>query len=222
VHDHVIAIRKTGAAVRRPREGDGAFDDRRQQRVAVHQLPEPGGRLVEDSGLIQLALEADLRAVAVPSNANERQVKDSARDPAEDPDHDYAVIEDCEQRRGRSVELDDTDDRTAGLIAHRYVDLFQAGESTESRVMPFLSRMTDLRDDLAVQCGGDLRVLAEMVIGERRVVRPQHPPVGVVHHEAHDLLGPGELPEPLGTGRRRARGHRKKVGGNARSEQSGG
>ncbi len=88
--------------------------------------------------------------------------------------------------------------------------------------MPFLSRMADLRDRLAAQCGGDLRVLAEMVIGERSVIRPQHPSVGVVHHEAHDLLGPGELPEPLGTGRRRAGRHRKKFGGNARSEQSGG
>src|SRR5439155_14114777 len=44
----------------------------------------------------QLAFEADLGAVAGPRNANERQVKDSARDPAEDPDHDDTVIEDRE------------------------------------------------------------------------------------------------------------------------------
>jgi len=44
--------------------------------------------------------------------------------PAEDPDHDDTVIEDCEQRRRRSIQLDDADDGTVGLIAHRCVDLF--------------------------------------------------------------------------------------------------
>ena len=220
-HDHVVAVRKPGAAVRRPRERDGALDDRRQERVAVGKLAEPADRLVEDSGFIQLAFKADLGAVAVPSYGNERQVKDSTRDPAEDPDHDHTAIEDCEQRRGRPVELDDADDGTVRLIAHRYVNLLQAGESTESRVMPFRSRVIDLRDRLAAQCCGDLRVLAETVAGERSVIGPKHPSAGVVHHEAHDLLGPGELTQPLGTGRRRAGWHCKKFGRNARSEQSG-
>src|SRR6267378_3440343 len=85
-HDYLVALRKTAAAVRRPRKGDGALNDRRQQRVAVRKLPEPGGGLVEDPGLIQLVFEADLGAVAVPGNGNERQVKDGAGDPAEDPD----------------------------------------------------------------------------------------------------------------------------------------
>src|SRR5438034_1032597 len=77
----------------------------------------------------QLGFEADLGAVAVPGNGNERQVKDGAGDPAEDPDHDDTVIEDCEQRRRRSIQLDDADDGTVGLIAHRRIDLFQAGKS---------------------------------------------------------------------------------------------
>ncbi len=87
-------------------------------------------------------------------------------------------------------------------------------------MMPFLSRLASLGNRLAAQCGGDLGVLAEMAVGERGVVRPQHPAVGAVHHEAHDLLGPGELPEPLGTGRGRARRRRKESRGNARGKQA--
>src|SRR5205814_3107950 len=97
----------------------------------------------------------------------------------------------------------------------------QATEANESRVMTFLSRVIDLRDRLAAQCCCDLRVLAETVAGERSVIGPKHPSAGVVHHEAHDLLGPGELTQPLGTGRRRAGWHCKKLGRNARSEHSG-
>jgi len=100
VHDHVIAIRKTGAAVRCLREADSTFHDRLQQRIAVCQFCEPADGFIEDARLRELAFEADLSAVAVPCDGNERQVKDSARDPAEDPDHDDTVIEDCEQRRG--------------------------------------------------------------------------------------------------------------------------
>ncbi len=81
--------------------------------------------------------------------------------------------------------------------------------------MPFRSWLADLRDCLSVQRSGDLPVLAEMAVGDRGIIRPQHQSVGGVHHEAHDLLRSRELPEPLSAGRSRAGGRRKEFGGNA-------
>src|SRR6266704_3608106 len=112
----------------------------------------------------QLGFEAHLGAGAVPRDDDQSQIENDSGSPAEEPDDDDTVIEDGEQRRGRSVKLDDTDDRSVRLIAHRRIDLFQTRETAEGRVMPFRSRLTNLRDRLAAQCSGHFRVLAEMAV----------------------------------------------------------